>query len=262
MEHLFEAYRVAGTAVAVYMLTLFIAAIARKDNSIVDIAWGPGILLATVAALTVTDGAGPRAVLSTTLVFIWATRLASRIARRNKGKGEDPRYAKWRKEWGKAWVLRSFLQVFVLQGALMLVVGAPAIFVAAALPSELDLIAVVGLGVWMVGFWFEALGDRQLDRFLMDPANRGKIMDKGLWKYTRHPNYFGEATMWWGLGLIALAVPYGWISLAGPIVITYLLLFVSGVPMTEKMMEGRPDFEAYKKRTSAFVPMPPKEKDL
>jgi steroid 5-alpha reductase family enzyme len=112
--------------------------------------------------------------------------------------------------------------------------------------------------VWVIGFFFESVGDAQLSRFIKDPANKGKLMQSGLWKYTRHPNYFGEVTQWWGLWIIALSVSYGWLGIIGPLTITTLILKVSGIPLLEKSMEGNPEFQEYKKRTSVFFPLPPK----
>ena len=124
--------------------------------------------------------------------------------------------------------------------------------------GEINLLVIIGFIVWLIGFYFESVGDKQLANFIHNPENKGKLMTEGLWKYSRHPNYFGEVTQWWGIWIIALSVPYGWVAIIGPITITILILFVSGVPLLEKKYKGRSDFEAYKKRTSIFIPLPPK----
>jgi steroid 5-alpha reductase family enzyme len=244
----------------VYMTVFFVAALARKDNSVADVAWGPGFFLACVAALSGMTALSARPFIATALVGIWGFRLAFHIAKRNRGKGEDPRYAKWRREWGKWFVLRSYLQVFILQGFLMLVIASSVIVINAGVNRPFGLADWAGIGMWVTGFLFEVVGDVQLARFKGDPSNKGKVMDRGLWRYTRHPNYFGEATMWWGLYVMALGVEGGWLTLASPVTITFLLLKVSGVPMLEKgPMAERPGYREYVSRTNAFFPWFPKK---
>ncbi len=247
-----------GGAVLLYMTGWFIAARVRDRNDIADVAWGLGFILAALVSLAAAGEYSPRALLVTGLVAVWGLRLAAHIHFRNRGKGEDPRYRKWREEWGSAFVLRSFLQVFMLQGVLLLLVAAPVTYVNAAPYAPFTVLDALGALVWLVGFLFEAIGDLQLSRFLRDPANRGKLMTFGLWRYTRHPNYFGEVTLWWGIWLFAAAVPGGWMTVAGPLAITFLILKVSGIPMLEQRYEGRADFQEYKRRTSAFFPLPPR----
>jgi steroid 5-alpha reductase family enzyme len=249
--------------VAAYMTVWFIIALVRKDNSLADVAWGLGFVLLAGVTLARRGTPGARAVLATGLVFVWGVRLAVHILSRKKNKGEDFRYAEWRAKWGRWFVLRSYAQVFLLQGLFMLIIAWPVILVNSS-PAEsaapLGFLALAGLTLWVLGFFFEAVGDAQLIRFKRDPANRGRIMDRGLWRYTRHPNYFGEALMWWGIFLIALEVPYGWVTVVSPVLITFLLVKVSGVPLLEKRYAGRPDFEAYARRTSVFVPWFPKKR--
>ncbi len=256
----------AAVLVAAYMTAWFVIALIRKDNSLADIAWGLGFVL--VAALTFffrrTSLFLP--VLVTSLVVIWGLRLSSHIFLRNRNKGEDPRYAAWRAKWGRSFLWRSYLQVFLLQGLFLLIISMPVILVNTyrwvSPPGHHGRgVWSIGLVVWIAGFLFEAVGDAQLARFKKDPANKGRIMDKGLWRYTRHPNYFGESLMWWGIFLIALEVPYGWTTMASPLLITFLLVKVSGVPMLEKRYRGRPDFEAYARRTSVFIPWFPKKRN-
>lgn len=250
------------TAAAVlfaYMTVLFLAALGRKDNSIADVAWGPGFILAAWVTLVLYGSFTARQGVANVLVLCWGLRLAVRIHLRNRGRGEDERYRKWREEWGASFVIRSYLQVFLLQGAILLLNVSPVLFINTFAAGPLNALDLLGVSVWLAGFALESVADRQLDRFVADPANRGKVMDRGLWRYSRHPNYFGEVTMWWGLYLVALSVPWGWASIIGPLTITYIILFVSGVPMTERFMEKNPAFADYRKRTSAFVPWFPRK---
>lgn len=245
---------VAAAVVLVYMTMFFIVAQVIKDNSIADIAWGPGFIVVSAAVLFYAGTFELRQLIVMGLVTIWGLRLAVRIGRRNIGHGEDWRYKKWREEWGKFFILRSYLQVFILQGAVLLLNIMPVLVIHAGEGASPGVFDYIGIGIWIIGFIFEALGDYQLDVFLKDPKNRGTIIDSGLWRYTRHPNYFGEAAMWWGIFVIALSVPGGWIGIIGPLTITLMLRFVSGVPMTERAMEDVPGFDEYRKRTNAFIP--------
>ncbi len=137
-------------------------------------------------------------------------------------------------------------------------ISLPVIFINTYSLEGFEWLALIGVLIWGLGFYFESVGDAQLAKFIKDPANKGKLMQSGLWRYTRHPNYFGEVTQWWGIFMVALLVPSGWLSIIGPITITYLILKVSGIPMLEKKMEQNPEFAEYKKRTSAFIPLPPR----
>ncbi len=249
---------VCALAVGAYMTAVFLLALILKDNSIVDVAWGPGFFLVVLVIMLRTPGAGTRFDLTAALVTLWGWRLASHIFLRRRGKGEDFRYAQWRRSWGRWFVLRSFFQIFVLQGVLLLVIAYPVILIGSSAPSPLGALDVIGLVVWVVGFTFETVSDAQLAAFALNKENRGRLMTRGLWRYSRHPNYFGEATMWWGIFLIALAVPGGWRGALSPLAITFLLLKVSGVPMLEKKYAGHPDFPAYARRTSIFVPWFPR----
>lgn len=251
-------YGITVFAVLGYMCCWFIASLVRGRNDIADVAWGLGFIVAAAVSLLAGNTFSARALLISLLVLIWGVRLALHIHSRNRGKGEDQRYKKWREEWGRWFVLRSFFQVFVLQGVLLVLVAAPVIFINAAPPHPLTWYDAIGIVIWCVGFLFEAIGDLQLRRFLSDPAHRGQLMTRGLWKFSRHPNYFGEVTLWWGLWLLALPVPGGWLTVVGPVTITFLILKVSGIPMLEKPYEERPDFQEYKRRTSAFFPLPPR----
>lgn len=253
-----QVFQITAVSVLVYMTGWFIAAQIRGRNDIADVAWGLGFIL-TAAVSLVAGGIYPlRGLLVSGLVLVWGVRLALHIHRRNRGKGEDSRYRAWREEWGRWFVLRSFLQVFMLQGVLLLMVATPVVYVNQAPSAPLGWFDLLGLAIWLTGFCFEALGDWQLLQFIRNPANKGTLMTTGLWRYTRHPNYFGEVTLWWGIWLIAFAIPGGWMTIIGPITITFLILKVSGIPMLEKPYQERADFQDYKRRTSAFFPLPPR----
>lgn len=253
-----EALVVSAAAVFIYMTAVFLLALRLKDNSIVDIAWGPGFVL--VALLSYLWGGTPiaRHLLVTGLVTVWGIRLAVHIFLRKKGRGEDFRYAQWRQSWRKLFVLRSYFQVFFLQGVLLLLIAYPIININLSPARPLGIWDGLGFLVWTLGFVFEVASDAQMERFRRDPANKGRIIATGLWRFSRHPNYFGEATMWWGIFLIGLAVPRGWMGMLSPVLITFLLIKVSGVPMLEKKYAGNPEFAAYARRTSVFVPWFPK----
>lgn len=248
-------------AVLIYMTVLWLVSLWLKNSSIVDIFWGPGFALAawTYFALT-PDGFTTRKLILAVLVTIWGLRLGLHIGIRNHGKPEDYRYARWRKDAGDSWWWRSFFKVFLLQGVLLWVIATPlAVAQASAEPASLTIFDILGVVVWGIGIFFEAVGDWQLTRFKADPANKGKVMQTGLWKYTRHPNYFGDATLWWGYFLIALSVPFGFLTIFSPIIMTYLLMKVSGVALLEKdLKKSKPEYAAYIEATNAFFPGMPK----
>ena len=259
MNILFEYYLCLSLVVFFYMFFWFIISVIKKRNDVADTAWGIGFLLIAVISFLKNDFSFDRAFLSTLLVVFWAIRLSIHIHSRNKGKKEDYRYKKWRDSWGKLFYLRSFFQVFVSQGILMLVIVSPVIIVNAYRGGSLNWLDLVGFIVWLIGFSFESIGDFQLNKFIQNPDNKGKIMQSGLWKYTRHPNYFGEVTQWWGLWIIALSVPYGYLGVIGPLTITILILKISGIPLLEKKMDDNIEFQEYKKRVSIFIPTLPKK---
>lgn len=242
-----------------YMTVWFVIAQVIKRNDIADILWGTGFIVIAVTALILSSVPAPKSFIVFFLVFFWGTRLAIHIYLRNRGKPEDARYRKWRDDWGANATIRAFFDVFMLQGTLMLVISIPVIFIISSGNDTLGWLDLAGFFVWLTGFLFEAVGDYQLIRFKKLPSSKGKIMTEGLWSWTRHPNYFGEVTLWWGIYLIALSIPYGWATIIGPITITFLILKVSGIPLLEKKYEGRPEFEKYKRRTSAFFPLPPRK---
>jgi steroid 5-alpha reductase family enzyme len=242
----------------VYECLWFLAALKLRRNDVADIAWGSGFIILALAGQFAAPAYTTRGLLVLILVVLWGLRLSLHIAWRNLGKAEDPRYRKWRQEWGTHAQVRAFFQVFLLQGYLAVIILVPATFVLARASSRLTALDAIGFIFWLTGFVFEAVGDLQLARFKRDAGNRGRILVSGLWKYTRHPNYFGEVTLWWGVWLIACAVPGGWKTFIGPVAISYLILCVSGIPLLEKRYEGNAEFDEYRQRTSAFLPLPPK----
>jgi steroid 5-alpha reductase family enzyme len=242
-----------------YMTLWFLVALAIRKNDIADVAWGLGFIVIAWWLLATADPKPPRLWIAAVLVTVWGVRLAWHIGSRRRGKPEDYRYATWRREWGRWFVPRTYLQVFVLQGVFMVLIALPLVVLAADTPPALPtMFAAIPIALWGLGFAFETVGDAQLATFLRDPANRGHVMDRGLWRYTRHPNYFGESLQWWAIWMLTLGVP-GWlVASIGPLTITLLLRYVSGVPLLERKRAGQPEWEAYKARTSAMIPLPPR----
>ncbi|MEM9954157.1 MAG: DUF1295 domain-containing protein [Chloroflexota bacterium] len=250
-----------GLAIWCAMTLLWIISLLIRDSSIVDIFWGSGYVVVTVVwfMTTISNPIPLSQWLILALVSIWGLRLTIYLFWRNVGKGEDFRYQKWRSEHGKRWWWWSYIQVFLFQGAVMWFVAMPLLGAQFEATAGLNLVHYIGIFVWSVGLFFETVGDWQLAQFKANPDNEGKVLDTGLWKYTRHPNYFGDAVVWWGFYLLAVANGAWW-TIFSPIVMTYLLMRISGVPMLERNMRKRkPDYADYVERTSAFLPMPPKK---
>ncbi len=237
---------------------LWLVSLPLRDASIVDMYWGFGFLLVAAVVGGATHAASPHAFLSWLLVSMWGLRLTVHLVRRNAGRGEDYRYVEMRAKAGRIFWLTSLVTVFWLQGVVQWIVVWPVVFTIAH-GGALGVFDAVGAAVFAVGFFFESVGDAQLAAFRRDPANRGRVCDIGLWRYTRHPNYFGDAMVWWGLWLIACGSPGGWKTVVSPVVMTFLLVRVSGVALLErKLAETRPEFAEYARRTSAFVPWWPR----
>jgi len=234
----------------------------RKQNvTIVDSLWGMGFVLIAWLTWFQLDGMGGRSLLITVLTTLWGVRLALYLTWRNYEKGEDPRYAQWRKASGERFWITSLFKVFLLQAiflwAIALVIQAGQ---AGSGSERLGWQDLTGTLIWLTGFVFEAVGDWQLARFKANPANRGQVMDQGLWRYTRHPNYFGESLIWWGLFIIAASHPANWWTVVSPVIITSVLLKMTGIPLTEKLLvEKRPGYRDYIRNTSAFFPWVPKK---
>jgi steroid 5-alpha reductase family enzyme len=247
-------------AVALLMVGLWLVSLIRRDASIVDITWGLGFAMIALIGALADIGDPYRARLLAFCTVVWGGRLGVYLYFRNRGQGEDFRYQAMRRHWGNKFPVVSLFTVFGLQGVLMWFISLPVQLGQSSLePNHGTVFDVLGVGLWTVGFLFEAVGDTQLTRFKSDPSNRGKVMDLGLWRYTRHPNYFGDACLWWGIYLIAAATPNGRWAIASPLLMTFLLMRVSGVPLLEKKLtKTRPQYVDYIRRTSSFFPWPPK----
>lgn len=253
-------YLLAAATIFVFMVLMFIIATLLKKNSVVDAGWGIGFILVAAVTMLQNHPALPKQRLIMFLIVLWGCRLASYIAIRNWGKPEDYRYADMRRRWGKDVTWRAFLQIFMLQGAIMFIVALPIIVINSTPRTDFsDWLYGIGVGLWVIGFFTESLADHQMFFFKEDPHHEGKIMDKGLWKYSRHPNYFGEALQWWGVFVIAIPSGMWYVSIISPIVITFLLLKVSGVALLEQKYDGNDKYAEYKRKTSAFIPWFPKQ---
>jgi len=244
------------------MVLVWLVSLLVKDASIVDIIWGFGFVVVAATSAAVGEGFSDRRYLLLCLVGVWGLRLSGYLAWRNLGHGEDYRYVAMRKKFGDSFWWISFFQVFLLQGVLMWVVSLPVQLSATAeTPDSFGPLAFAGIALWMVGLVFETVGDAQLAAFKADPDNKGKVMDRGLWRFTRHPNYFGDFCIWWGVFLVAAETVPGRYGVIGPLVMSFLLLRVSGVAMLEKTIgKRRPGYAEYIARTSAFFPRPPKRR--
>jgi steroid 5-alpha reductase family enzyme len=256
-----DAFISAGVLILGLMIVLWLVSLALKNSSIVDIFWGTGFVIVTWLIFLLTpDGFLPRKILTGLLVTIWGLRLSIHLLLRNWGKPEDFRYQKWRQESGSIWWLKSFFQVFLLQGFLMWIISTPIIAAEISPVSPLGFLDYLAVIVWGVGFFFETAGDYQLKKFKYNPANKGKVLDSGVWRYSRHPNYFGDAFQWWGFYLLALSANAWW-TVFSPIIMTLLLLNVSGVALLEKSLkETKAQYREYMEDTSAFVPWFPRQK--
>ena len=255
----FQALLSSVIAVFVFMTAAFLVSLIRKRNDIADTAWGLGFILVAFVTFFAQGQYFEKQFVVTALVTIWGLRLATHIYLRNRGKKEDHRYEDMKKKWKGNFYIQSYLNVFLSQGFLLILISIPVIFVNSSAGPGFSFLDWLGIVVWIKGFFFESIGDYQLSQFIKNPANHGHVMQSGLWKYTRHPNYYGEVLQWGGIFLIALSVVGGFWTIVGPLVITILITKVSGVPLLEKKYAGRPEWEAYKKRTSVFIPWFPKK---
>lgn len=251
----------AAVVVVTFAVTLAVARAAGK-HSVVDVTWGLGFVVVAVAAYVTSGllGVGNPTVrlVAMLLPVVWGLRLAIYIGWRNHGKGEDPRYTAMLgdDQPGGAVTWTVVRKVYLTQAGVMLVVALP-VLAAMVRASTVAVVVVLGAVVWLVGLVFESVGDAQLARFKADPDNRGKVLDSGLWRYTRHPNYFGDFCVWWGIFLVAAGHPAALVSVIGPVLMSYLLIGVTGKELTEKSMSGRPGYDDYVHRTSGFFPLPP-----
>ncbi len=239
------------------MLLLWLLSLRLRNASIVDIWWGPGFATLALVSYGLAAEGNP---FVTALTVLWGLRLGAYLLWRNAGEGEDPRYAAMRRHHGDRFPRVSLFTVFGLQGVLMWFVSMPVqVAQAGGTPASFGSFEALGLCVWALGMVFETVGDWQLARFRADPASAGQVMDQGLWRYTRHPNYFGDFCVWWGIFLAALPAPGAFLTIGSPLLMSFFLLRVSGVAMLERSIgKRRPGYDEYKRRTSAFVPLPPR----
>lgn len=252
------------TAIILFQIVSVPALILRK-NDLADVLWGPAFVISALAAAYWGTPEGfssisIRTTLILSLLTVWATRLFFHVGWRNLShRKEDVRYGNWRKAWGKTWLWRSYLQVFVLQPLILFVFLTPVLLSIAAPSTPLSWLNWLGCAVAGAGFLIEAIADEQLRRFKIKPENKGHLMTEGLWSWSRHPNYFGEVLQWWGIWLVVVDLPNGWATVISPIGVSYLILKVSGVSMLEDLMKSRPGFSVYASRTSVFFPWPPRK---
>jgi len=243
--------------IACLMLATWSVSLLRRDASIVDIVWGLGFVVVAWASRFVTGASGAGNWLLVAMVTVWGVRLAAYLAKRNLGKGEDFRYKAMRRKHGERFPLVSLYTVFGLQGALMFVVSLPVSLGQRDTDAGAGFVALAGFVVWAIGLYFEVVGDAQLARFKRDPRNEGLVMDQGLWALTRHPNYFGDCLVWWGLAIVASAQGAGLWAFLGALVMTVLLVRVSGAAMLDRLLAKRkPGYAEYMARTSGFIPLP------
>ena len=252
---------VAAATIVALMLVTWLVSLPLRNASIVDLIWGLGFVLVAWAVRLTVDGNSARQWLLVAMVTLWGLRLSAYLTWRNHGNGEDYRYKAMRKHWGERFWWVSLFTVFALQGILMWTVSLSVQLGQVPDDPGLGVLAALGVVVWAVGLTFEAVGDAQLARFKADPANAGTVMDQGLWRYTRHPNYFGDCCVWWGITLVAIESGLGAVGIVGAVVMTVLLRRVSGVTLLEKSLKKRrAGYDEYIARTSPFVPRPPKRR--
>lgn len=249
---LIELYGTALLVVFCLVTLLWAISVPLKDASIIDLLWGPLFVAIAWVLLARTGTTAAKPFLVSFLVTLWGLRLAFHLTARNLGHGEDRRYALWRQHGGENWWLKTYYRIYLFQGGIALVVATP-IIAAFHRPGTFGVLAAFGVLVWAAGFVFEMLADIQLGRFKNDPANRGQIMDRGLWSLSRHPNYFGDALQWWGLGLIALSGATWW-ALIGPVAMTAVFLGLSNDVLERGMRKRHPGYEAYIAATPKFFP--------
>jgi len=246
---------------AVVVLMLATAVLGRRAGwvSVVDTAWGLGFVVVALTAALAGQGSAARRFVLLAMVAAWGLRLAWHMHRRNAGKGEDPRYTKMLEGENGDPFLVAVRKVYLVQGAAIWFVSLP-IQVSAATGGGVVVVAALGVLLWLVGLVFEAVGDAQLAAFKADPASKGQVMDHGLWGWTRHPNYFGDSAVWWGIFLVAASAWPGVLTVLSPAVMTYFLVFATGARLLEQHMAERPGYPAYQERTSSFLPRPPRQR--
>lgn len=241
--------------------TLFyLIALKLKNNGVADMGWGTGFILIALGQMMLHWPPAPIHGIFAALIFLWGLRLIFHLLPRVRSGREDWRYAEMRERWGASARWKSYTHVFLFQGLLLGIIALPIVFVFQDAFRRPGLLDYIGAAVFLFGLVFESIADRQLARFIRtEKSETSRIMTKGLWRCSRHPNYFGEAVLWWGLFLIAVSAPGGWMAVVSPALITLLLVKVSGVPLLEKRYADDPAFQAYRKQTSVFIPCFPKK---
>jgi steroid 5-alpha reductase family enzyme len=260
MNFFISAFTITAIVILVYMTFFYFLSLILKRSDIVDIGWGLGFILVTFSLFLRAQFINTELEILTLLVALWGLRLAIHIFLRNKGKKEDFRYQNFKEQWGKGFWWKSYINIFLLQGLLMLFISIPLVYAFTFPISELFILNYIGIGVWVFGFLFESIGDYQLSTFITKKKKgktEGRFLKSGLWSLTRHPNYFGEVLLWWGIWLLTidLANPYSLLTVIGPITISYFIIQVSGVPLLEEKYEGEKEWEEYKKRVPKFFPL-------
>jgi steroid 5-alpha reductase family enzyme len=264
MENLIPIFGWNLAAVISLMICGWLISLIYKNVTFVDSLWGLGFVLIAWLTFSLAEGFTGRKILIVLLTTAWGLRLSAHLSWRNWGKGEDPRYGGWRKASGDRFWIISLFKVFLLQALFLWVIALAVQYgQVSATPAHLTGLDFLGFVIWMIGFVFESVSDWQLARFKADPTNAGKVMDRGLWAYSRHPNYFGECLIWWGIFLIVLSTPNSWWTVVSPLVISAVLLKMTGIPLTEKtIVNTRPGYSEYMKRTPSFFPWFPKKEKL
>ncbi len=251
----------AATALAllVLMVLTWLLSLPLRNASIVDVVWGAGFVVVAWASVLTANAYTTRSNLITAMVTVWGVRLAAHLWWRNRGKGENHRHHAMRRRAGDRFVATSLVTVFLFQGLLVWIVSLPVQLAAAHDVPDIGAIGVLGVVIWGIGFFFESVGDSQLARFKADPDNEGRLLDSGLWRYSRHPNYFGDFCIWWGIFLVAAETADARFAVISPIVMTILLIHVSGVrPLERSLVKHKPGYAQYVTRTSAFFPRRPR----
>ena len=264
MLTLFKILLINLLAVLVMMFVGWLMSIIKKNVTLVDSLWGLGFVMIAWMTVWLTPDHGPRQTVMAVMVTLWGLRLSSHLSWRNWGHGEDPRYGQWRETSGERFWLVSLFKVFLLQAIfLWLIALSLQIGQMSPIPPRLTAFDYAGIILWTVGFLFESVADWQLLKFKANPATKGQVMDRGLWAYSRHPNYFGEVLVWWGLFFMTLATPDSAWTIVSPVIITLVLLKMTGVPLTEKTIaRTRPGYADYVRRTNAFIPGRPRKEAI
>ncbi len=254
-----EALLITFIATLGFWLVLYVISLIIRDASIADVGWGLSPAVVGIILYLVYAPSNTVVLLIYTAVMFWGIRLALHIGSRKIGKPEDWRYQNWREQWSPHFTRTSFYRIFMLQASLSFIMALPlSVVTASGAASSITPLVILGLSVWVLGIAVEVVADIQLRKFLKNRKDKSQIMMSGIWKYSRHPNYFGEVLSWWGIGLAVVGLSYGWLAIVAPLLITYLILFVSGIPLLEQKYLKRADYKKYAERTSSFIPLPPK----